>query len=41
MLPKKAKDFVNELRLDGFKASNGWLENCKMRNGIVFRKLCG
>lgn len=41
MLQKKAEDFAKELGLDGFKASNGWLESFKMRNGIVFRKLCG
>ena len=38
---KKAEDFAKELKLDGFRASNGWLESFKMRNDIVFRKLFG
>jgi hypothetical protein len=29
------------LEIEGFKASNGWLDNFKERHGIVFKKVQG
>lgn len=42
ILQQKAEDFAKEFGYSSdFKASNGWLENFKKRQNIVFRKLYG
>lgn len=41
ILKEKAQAFAKSLGHGKFRASNGWLDNFKKRNNIVFRKLCG
>ena len=41
VLLKKANDFAEMLGITNFKASTGWLERFKERNGITFKKVCG
>ncbi|XP_013164004.1 PREDICTED: tigger transposable element-derived protein 6-like isoform X2 [Papilio xuthus] len=41
ILQEKAQQFAVELGHEKFRASNGWLQNFKKRNEIVFRKICG
>lgn len=41
ILQEKAQRFAVELGHEGFRASNGWLQNFKKRNEVVFRKICG
>lgn len=37
----KAEEFAKSLKYENFKASQGWLENFKKRNGIVQKVMCG
>ncbi|XP_054259576.1 tigger transposable element-derived protein 6-like [Macrosteles quadrilineatus] len=41
ILQEKAQQFASELGHEQFRASNGWLQNFKKRNEIIFRKICG
>lgn len=41
LLKEKAKKFADSLKIDDFKASNGWLDGFKKRHSISFRKICG
>ncbi|XP_062582039.1 tigger transposable element-derived protein 4-like [Saccostrea cucullata] len=41
MLVTKAEEFAKKLDVADFKASNGWLENFKSRQGITFKRVCG
>ena len=41
ILQEKALDFAREMKLDDFKASNGWLDSWRSRYGIGFFKVCG
>ncbi|XP_052699761.1 tigger transposable element-derived protein 4-like [Crassostrea angulata] len=41
MLTAKAEEFAEKLDITNFKASVGWLENFKSRQGISFKRVCG
>ena len=41
MLEEKTEIYAKTLGHDDFRASNGWLQKFKQRNGVVFRKVCG
>jgi len=41
ILKEKVELFATKLRHKQFKASQGWLSNWKIRNYVVFRKICG
>lgn len=41
MLQEKAQDVGRELKLDNFKASNGWLYRFRTRHKIAFKAICG
>ena len=41
ILLAKAAEFARKLNIENFKASSGWLERFKERNGITFKKVCG
>ena len=41
ILLAKAEEFARKLNIENFKASSGWLEHFKERNGITFKKVCG
>ena len=41
ILLAKAEEFSQKLEIENFKASTGWLERFKERNGITFKKVCG
>lgn len=41
MLKEKAKYFARQFNVENFKASNGWLDRFKVRNGISWRKIAG
>ena len=42
VLKAKAQAFAEKLNVnEEFKASDGWLQNFKTRNGLIFKKLCG
>lgn len=42
VLKAKAQAFAKEFNVNNeFKASDGWLQNFKMRNGLIFKELCG
>ncbi|KAL4103217.1 hypothetical protein QTP88_010050 [Uroleucon formosanum] len=41
ILKEKAEFFATKLGHKQFKASQGWLSNWKIRNNVVFRKICG
>lgn len=41
ILKDKARTFAQEVGIDDFSASDGWLSRWKERNGIVFKKLHG
>ena len=41
VLQEKAQQFAVSLGHANFRASNGWLQNFKKRNKIVFKKVCG
>lgn len=41
VLQEKAQQFAVSLGHANFRASNGWLQNFKKRNEIVFKKVCG
>lgn len=41
ILQEKAQQFAVQLGHANFRASNGWLQNFKKRNELVFRKVCG
>ena len=41
MLVTKAEEFAQKFDVTGFKASSGWLENFKSRQGISFKRVCG
>ena len=41
-LKEKAKTFPYKININvNFKASNGWFEKFKSKNGLVFKKLSG
>eukprot|EP00102_Acyrthosiphon_pisum_P021959 XP_016659169.1 PREDICTED: uncharacterized protein LOC107883522 [Acyrthosiphon pisum] len=40
-IEEKAEFFATKLGHKQFKASQGWLSNWKIRNNVVFRKICG
>ncbi|XP_025424775.1 tigger transposable element-derived protein 4-like [Sipha flava] len=39
-IEEKAEFFATKLGHKQFKASQGWLSNWKIRNNVVFRKIC-
>lgn len=41
VLLSKAEEFASKLGISDFKASTGWLDRFKDRNGITFKKVCG
>ena len=41
ILLAKAEEFAKKPEVEKFKASTGWLELFKERNGITFKKVCG
>ena len=41
MIQAKALEFAEELGIESFKASNGWLERFRKRHDIKFRAICG
>ena len=41
ILSAKAEEFANQLEIENFKASTGWLERFKERHGISFKRVCG
>ena len=41
ILLAKAEEFAKKLEVENFKASTGWLERFKERNGITFKKVFG
>ena len=41
IIQEKAKKVADILRMDKFKASNGWLESFRKRHNIFFRTLSG
>jgi hypothetical protein len=41
LLQEKALSFANILKIENFKASNGWLNKFCARNNIVFRAISG
>ncbi|XP_025409934.1 tigger transposable element-derived protein 6-like [Sipha flava] len=41
LLQEKALEVVNEVGLENFKASNGWLEKFRERHNISFKNICG
>jgi hypothetical protein len=41
ILQEKAKKFAGIMGIEGFAASNGWLQSFKVRNGISFRQISG
>lgn len=41
MLTAKAEEFAEKLDITNFKASVGWLENFKSRQGISFKRVRG
>lgn len=41
ILKEKADLVALRLGIDGFKASNGWLDRFKKRNNIVYSRSCG
>ncbi|XP_035227659.1 tigger transposable element-derived protein 6-like [Stegodyphus dumicola] len=41
VLKEQAHFFASKLNIKDFKASDGWLQKFKFRNGLSFRKVCG
>jgi transposase len=41
MLQAKADELAHKMSVQGFNASNGWLDRFKERHGITFKKVCG
>ena len=41
MLQAKAEELAKKMSIQGFHASNGWLDRFKERHGITFKKVCG
>lgn len=41
MLTAKDEEYAEKLDITNFKASVGWLENFKSRQGISFKRVCG
>ena len=41
LLQEKAKQLANELKIEGFHASNGWLEKFTRRHSITFKSVQG
>ncbi|XP_061190462.1 tigger transposable element-derived protein 6-like [Saccostrea echinata] len=41
MLSTKAEEFAEKFNITNFKASSGWLEKFKFRQGISFKRVCG
>lgn len=41
ILKEKALEIANELNVENFNASNGWIERFKERHGLSFKKICG
>ncbi|GBM73955.1 hypothetical protein AVEN_29617-1 [Araneus ventricosus] len=41
LLQEKAREVGESLRLETFKASNGWLEKFRTRHNISFKQICG
>ena len=38
---RQSRRVSQKLEIENFKASTGWLERFKERNGITFKKVCG
>ncbi|XP_008181899.1 tigger transposable element-derived protein 6-like [Acyrthosiphon pisum] len=41
LLQEKARGVANEVGLESFKASNGWLQKFRERHNISFKNICG
>ncbi|XP_025205099.1 tigger transposable element-derived protein 6-like [Melanaphis sacchari] len=41
LLQEKAREVANEVGLENFKASNGWLQKFRERHNISFKNICG
>lgn len=41
LLATKAEEFAKKFDIANFKASSGWLEKFKVRQGISFKRVCG
>jgi len=41
MIQEKAQEVGRELKMDNFKASNGWLDRFRTRHKIAFKAICG
>ena len=41
LLEQKAEDLVRQFKINGFKATNGWLFRWKVRNQIHLKKIHG
>jgi kinesin family protein 6/9 len=41
LLQEKTRKVANEVGLESFKTSNGWLQQFRQRHNIFFKNICG
>lgn len=41
IIKEKALEIAEKLKLQGFSASNGWIDRFKKRNNLCFKSICG